>query len=111
MHVLITGANGFVGQALANHILSQGCVGESKVLRLTLLDRQFDNAVDSSSLGLVVEQHSGDLADDQWLKDTLGRFPMDVIYHLASIPGGMAEKNDQLGRSVNIDATMALLDL
>jgi nucleoside-diphosphate-sugar epimerase len=111
MHVLITGANGFVGQALANHILSQGCVGGSKVSRLTLLDRQFDNAVNSSMLGLVVEQHSGDLADDQWLKDTLGRFPMDVIYHLASIPGGMAEKNDQLGRSVNIDATMALLDL
>jgi len=112
MHVLITGANGFVGQALANHILSQGCVGESKVSRLTLLDRQFDDAVvDSSSLDLVVEQHSCDLADDQWLKDTLGRFPMDVIYHLASIPGGMAEKNDQLGRSVNIYATMTLLDI
>lgn len=112
MHVLITGANGFVGQALVNHILSQGCVGESKVSRLTLLDRQFDGAViDSSSFDFVVEQHSGDLADDQWLKDTLGRFPMDVIYHLASIPGGMAEKNDELGRSVNIDATMTLLEI
>lgn len=112
MHVLITGANGFVGQALANHILSQSCVGESKVSRLTLLDRQFDEpVVDSSSLDLVVEQQSGDLADDQWLKDTLGRFPMDVIFHLASIPGGMAEKNDQLGRRVNIDATMTLLDI
>jgi nucleoside-diphosphate-sugar epimerase len=111
MHVLITGANGFVGQALANHILSQGCVGESKVSRLTLLDRQFDEAVDSSSLDLVVELHSGDLADDQWLKDTLVRFPMDVIYHLASIPGGMAERDDQLGRSVNIDATMTLLEI
>ncbi|MCW4627734.1 MULTISPECIES: NAD-dependent epimerase/dehydratase family protein [Marinomonas] len=112
MHVLITGANGFVGQALTNHILSQGRVGESKVSRLTLLDRQFDEpVVDSSSLDLVVEQQSGDLADDQWLKDTLGRFPMDVIYHLASIPGGMAEKNDQLGRRVNIDATMTLLEI
>ncbi|MBU2021742.1 MAG: NAD-dependent epimerase/dehydratase family protein [Gammaproteobacteria bacterium] len=111
MHVLITGANGFVGQALANHILSQGCVGESKVSRLTLIDRQFDEpVVDSSSLDLVVEQQSGDLADDQWLKDTLGRFPMDVLFHLASIPGGMAEKNDQLGRRVNIDATMTLLE-
>ena len=112
MHVFITGANGFVGQALTNHILSQGRVGESKVSRLTLLDRQFDEpVVDSSSLDLVVEQQSGDLADDQWLKDTLGRFPMDVIYHLASIPGGMAEKNDQLGRRVNIDATMTLLEI
>lgn len=112
MHVLITGANGFVGQALANHILSQGCLGESKVSRLTLLDRQFDEpVVDSSSLDLVVEQQSGDLADDQWLKDTLGRFPMDCIFHLASIPGGMAEKNDVLARKVNIDATMTLLDI
>lgn len=112
MHVLITGANGFVGQALTKHILSQGCVGKGKVSRLTLLDRQFDDAVvDRSPLGLVVEQHSGDLADDQWLKDTLGRFSMDVIFHLASIPGGMAEKNDELGRSVNLDATMTLLEI
>lgn len=112
MHVLITGANGFVGQALTKHILYQGCVGKGKVSRLTLLDRQFDDAVvDRSPLGLVVEQHRGDLADDQWLKDTLGRFSIDIIFHLASIPGGIAEKNDELGRSVNLDATMTLLEI
>lgn len=112
MHVLITGANGFVGQALAKKILSQGCVGDSKVSRLTLLDRQFERTVSEGSIpDIVVEQHDGDLADAQWLKDTLERFPMDVIFHLASIPGGMAEKNDELGRRVNIDATMTLLEI
>lgn len=110
MHVLITGANGFVGQALANHILSQGCVGESKVSRLTLLDRQFDSViVNQTPYDFVVEHRAGDLADETWLKTTLGRFPVDVIFHLASIPGGMAEKNDELGRRVNIDATTTLL--
>jgi nucleoside-diphosphate-sugar epimerase len=111
MHVLITGANGFVGQALAKKILSQGCVGDNKVSRLTLLDRQFERTVSEGSIpDIVVEQHDGDLADAQWFKDTLERFPMDVIFHLASIPGGMAEKNDELGRRVNIDATMTLLE-
>lgn len=112
MHVFITGANGFVGQALAKQILLAGCVANGQVSRLTLLDRQFDaEVIDCSKTGVVVEQQVGDLTDDQWLRDTLGRYPIDVIFHLASIPGGMAEKNDELGRKVNLDATMTLLEM
>ncbi|NVK72341.1 MAG: NAD-dependent epimerase/dehydratase family protein [Oceanospirillaceae bacterium] len=111
MHVLITGANGFVGKALAHHILSQGGIGESEVSRLTLLDRQFNWELTENSSNILVEQHSGDLVDKQWFKDKLERFSLDVIFHLASIPGGLAEKNDELGRQVNIDVTMSLLEI
>jgi nucleoside-diphosphate-sugar epimerase len=36
--------------------------------------------------------------------------PVDVVFHLASIPGGSAELNYELGRQVNVDATLKLLE-
>jgi nucleoside-diphosphate-sugar epimerase len=35
---------------------------------------------------------------------------VDVVFHLASIPGGMAEQNYELARQINVDATVALLE-
>ena len=35
---------------------------------------------------------------------------MDVVFHLASVPGGAAERDYVLGRSVNLDATLRLLE-
>ena len=37
--------------------------------------------------------------------------PVDVVFHLASIPGGAAELNYELGRQVNVDATTRLLEV
>ncbi|KZN15326.1 NAD-dependent epimerase/dehydratase family protein [Marinomonas sp. TW1] len=113
MQVVITGANGFVGQALAQRLCSDGAIGKKTLSRLTLLDRQFDkvSVLGSEPQALVVERHSGDLTDDLWLRETLGHSPIEVIFHLASIPGGMAEQNDSLARKVNIDATMTLLEI
>jgi nucleoside-diphosphate-sugar epimerase len=36
--------------------------------------------------------------------------PVDLVFHLASIPGGMAEREVVLGRQVNLDATVHLLE-
>jgi nucleoside-diphosphate-sugar epimerase len=35
--------------------------------------------------------------------------PVDVVFHLASIPGGLAEQNFELGRQINLNATLDLL--
>jgi len=35
---------------------------------------------------------------------------VDAVFHLASIPGGLAERNYELGRQVNLDATLQLLE-
>ncbi len=40
----------------------------------------------------------------------LGEAPVDVVFHLASLPGGAAEANPTLARRVNVDATWGLLD-
>ena len=36
---------------------------------------------------------------------------VDCVFHLASIPGGAAEDNFELGLRVNLDATLSLLEL
>jgi nucleoside-diphosphate-sugar epimerase len=116
MHIVITGANGFVGQGLTKRLLEVGQIGQQPITRLTLLDRQFDEALSKEAplteTGVIkVEKYAGDLANNAWLWDTLSGATIDVIFHLASIPGGMAEQNDSLARKVNIDATMTLLEI
>ncbi|MBJ7538639.1 NAD-dependent epimerase/dehydratase family protein [Marinomonas transparens] len=116
MHVVITGANGFVGQGLIKRLLENGQIGQQTITRLTLLDRQFDEALSKEAPvaetgAITVEKYPGDLADSAWLWDTLSGSTIDVVFHLASIPGGMAEQNESLARHVNIDATMTLLDI
>lgn len=103
-HVVITGANGFVGQVLANRLLAQGLSG-GRVERLTLLDLRFDAPHSDPR----VTQVAGSIADPQVIAQAYSG-PVDAVFHLASVPGGAAEKNYELGRSVNLDATVGLLE-
>ncbi|KEA63060.1 hypothetical protein ADIMK_2584 [Marinobacterium lacunae] len=108
MHVVITGANGFVGQALAREIQQCRRLGERSVTRLTLLDLNFE---DMAPVPDFVYRHAGDLADDAWVRSVLANSPIDVMFHLASVPGGTAEKHYALARAVNLNATLTLLEL
>ncbi len=107
MHVLITGANGFVGQALARRIITDGVVAGRRFDRLTLLDLEFPAPV----ADLRVRQLQGSIADRGMLAKAFEQGPIDLVFHLASIPGGMAERDFDLGRQINLDATQWLLDL
>ena len=106
MHVLITGANGFVGRALARRLGVDARLGDVPLERLTLLDLAFDPAPTAPFVRLA----TGDLGDVTWLKRTLAEAPIDVVFHLAGIPGGTAEQQYELARRVNLDATLALLE-
>jgi nucleoside-diphosphate-sugar epimerase len=107
MHVLVTGANGFVGRALAARLAAEGRLGARELTRLTLVDLGFDEALPRQGL---VHRHAGDLADAGWLASVLDGAPLDAVFHLASIPGGTAEANYALARRVNLDATLGLLE-
>ena len=108
MHIVITGANGFVGKALTRRIAQKGELGGRAVTRLTVMDLSFDQPRLSQSF---VHYSAGSLTDDGWLRSALERQMLDVIFHLASIPGGSAEKNYPLARAVNLDSTQTLLEL
>ncbi len=111
MHVLVTGANGFVGRALAARLARDGHLGGRALTRLSLVDLAFPGVPARQGL---VHRHAGDLADpamlDAALDVTLGGMAPDAVFHLASIPGGTAEADYALARRVNLDATLMLLE-
>ena len=111
MHVMVTGAAGFVGAALANRLARDGQLAGRAIRRLTLVDLSF--GAEAARQG-IVHRLAGDLADSAWLDvhlgGGLGGEPIDAVFHLASIPGGMAEAQPALARRVNVEATMDLLE-
>lgn len=96
-HILITGAGGFVGRALASRLQ------EEPQHRLTLIDRAFDGAPAAPR----TRQIPGSFGDAAVLDAALDE-PADIVFHLASIPGSLAEREHALGCQVNLLATLAL---
>ncbi|HWJ35575.1 MAG TPA: NAD-dependent epimerase/dehydratase family protein [Steroidobacteraceae bacterium] len=106
MNLLITGANGFVGKALTSRLLSESALprGLGPLGRLTLMDLGFEGPEVPR-----VRRLPGSFADPALLARAFDT-PVDVVFHLASVPGGLAEQNYELGRQVNVDATIRLLE-
>jgi nucleoside-diphosphate-sugar epimerase len=89
---------------LVKRLLSGG-LGGKPVSRLTLMDVGFDAPPADSR----VVQLAGSIADAA-VRASAYACPVDAVFHLASVPGGAAEKNYALGRSINLDATLGLLE-
>lgn len=106
MNLLITGANGFIGKALTARLLASAPrqAGPLRPQHITLLDL----SLDQPSAGQV-RSLTGSLTDSSTLSKAFDR-AVDVVFHLASVPAGMAELQYELGRQVNLDATVALLE-
>lgn len=102
MHVLITGADGFVGRALVRRMLSGIDLAFN---RLTLVDQRFGDLPTDPRLVPV----AGNIADRALWTDSLS-LPADIVFHLASVPGGLAEREFDLGMAVNLQGTLGLLD-
>jgi nucleoside-diphosphate-sugar epimerase len=94
--ILVTGANGFVGRALVCRLLGQA------EHELTLVDRSFDSAAPPG-----VRQIEGSFGSREVL-DLALRTPPDILFHLASVPGSLAEREHALGVQVNLHDTLTL---
>ncbi|WP_294258994.1 NAD-dependent epimerase/dehydratase family protein [uncultured Comamonas sp.] len=102
--VLVTGAAGFVGQALVRRLLDDGIQGRP-VRQLVLSDLSLASVRQDPRL--VLEE--GSVADRDVLQRLLRHQP-EIIFHLASVPGGAAERDPTLGRAVNLEATLNLME-
>lgn len=106
MNIVITGAAGFVGRALAHRLQQNRSLNGRPIGQLTLLDLAFDHEAAEGT-----QQLAGDIGDANWSRSVLQGTPIDVLFHLASIPGGTAEQHYGLARRVNLDATQTLLEI
>ncbi|MDT7837006.1 NAD-dependent epimerase/dehydratase family protein [Aquabacterium sp. OR-4] len=103
-HVVVTGSEGFVGQVLVQRLLAHG-LGGQRVTRLSLMDVRFAAPASDAR----VRQIEGSIAEAA-VRAQAYDSAVDAVFHLASIPGGAAEKNYELGRRINLDATLGLLE-
>jgi nucleoside-diphosphate-sugar epimerase len=102
MHILVTGAAGFVGSALSERLLGDAALTQARV---TLLDMSVEDTGHPNARSI-----SGSLSDEEVLREAFAD-GVDTVYHLASVPGGMAERDYLLGSSVNLYGTLKLIDM
>ena len=104
MNVLVVGSSGYIGEALLARLLRDGATLRGRaVAGVTALDLR------PSPPHPRLAMHTGSIVDPQVLEGAL-RNPVDVVFHLASVPGGAAERDFQLGLEVNLQATLGLLE-
>ncbi|WP_298196756.1 NAD-dependent epimerase/dehydratase family protein [Novosphingobium sp.] len=95
MRVAVTGAGGFVGQAVQRLLASRGW-------EITGLD------LAEQGLSLATHRVVGSLDDPDVRRALLAGRP-DAVIHLATVPGGAAELDPAASRRINLDASYDLL--
>ena len=88
MSILVTGAAGYIGSALANALPAGRTV-----------------TTDQAAPAAVI----GNLAYPRFTRSLITP-DVDVVFHLGSLVSGGAERNFELGNKVNLDATRDLLE-
>jgi nucleoside-diphosphate-sugar epimerase len=107
MNILMTGATGFLGKTLVRRLLADGRIGEGHppFKSLVLLGRNFPNPPDDPRVRLV----HGDIRDAAVRAEAL-RERVDCVFHLAGLLIAQTEPNFDLGREVNLTATLDLCE-
>ncbi len=101
MHILITGAAGFLGQRLAHHLLQS-----PDLQQLTLADILLPSIPRRDSRVISKQVDLTDASATQSLITS----DITAVYHLAAVVSGQAEANFDLGVAVNCDGTRNLLE-
>lgn len=105
MHVVVTGANGFIGKHLTHALLQGQLANSPAITRLSVLDLALDQVPQDSR----VQRFPGSYSDAAVLRQCLD-VPADLVFHLAAVPSGLCERNPELGMDVNVRGMIGLLD-
>lgn len=104
MHIIITGAAGFLGSRMAAKLLEQGELAGYPISHITSLDLAAC-PIDDARIDSVV----GDISDPEVIARAF-REDTIAVCHLAAIVSSHAEAEFEQGMQVNFDATRALLE-
>ena len=108
MHILVIGAAGMVGRKLTAALVKSGRLAGKQIAAFTLADVvKPDEGLDGFS-GKVTSVAS-DLSTAGTSEQLVAGRP-DVIFHLAAIVSGEAEKDFDKGYRINMDGTRYLLE-
>jgi nucleoside-diphosphate-sugar epimerase len=104
MHIIVTGAGGFIGQHLLATLLREGLPGaNASTLKITAID------IHSGSAHQQVRWLKGSFADPALLQQAL-QDPAGLVFHLAAVPSGRSEQDPALAVDVNVLGMLRLLD-
>ncbi|MFK7978209.1 MAG: NAD-dependent epimerase/dehydratase family protein [Halioglobus sp.] len=111
MNIVITGAGGFIGQAV---IAALEETGKHQLLAVdtSAAPSTAPSATPSAKPSLThtsTQWLQGDIAEPGVIDELFAK-PCDAVLHLATVPGGAAEDNRAQAQRVNIDASLALLE-
>ena len=107
MHVLITGAAGMVGRKLAERLAREGSCAGRAISKLTLSDVvPASLPAELANRATIRVEDSGDAA----VAKALAALRPDLIFHLAAIISGEAERDFDKGYRVNLDGMRSLLE-
>jgi len=107
MKVLILGAAGMIGQKLVKKLISLTCLNGVKINKLILFD--IVNAPHTAIDNMRFLIKSGDLSKETVCRELISEKP-DVIFHLAAVVSGQAEKKFDLGWNVNAKGSWNLFE-
>jgi D-erythronate 2-dehydrogenase len=103
---LILGGAGMLGQGLARALAARGTIAGKAISAMTLFD-VFDAA--AIETGVPIDTLTGDLSVPGQAEHLVATRP-DVIYHLAAIVSGEAERDFEKGYRINFDGTRLLFE-
>ncbi|MGO8910924.1 MAG: NAD-dependent epimerase/dehydratase family protein [Bradyrhizobium sp.] len=101
MRILVTGAAGFIGSALLKSLIGEPAGPE--IVAVDLAERP------AWAAAARVRWICGGV-DNRAVMDAIFRAEFDLVFHLSSVPGALAENDPRLGRRVNLDASLDLLE-
>lgn len=104
MHIVVTGAGGFIGKHLLQTLLREGLPGHhADTLHITALDMHTGDEHPQ------VRWLAGSFADAELLRQALAP-PADLVFHLAAVPSGRSEQDPAYAADVNVIGMLRLLD-
>ncbi len=106
-NVLVTGAAGMLGRRLCLSVAQTGMISQSRLNRLTMADAFPVEPL--PPVDFPIDSLTGDVGDPNFVERLIDLRP-DIIFHLAAVVSGQAEKDFALGYRTNLDGTRHLFE-